>query len=125
MSFGFGEGRRVEHNGVILLSGSRIVLHQVKGVGFHPLDLIFVADGIQFFVVLGYLQRFAGNIDGSNPLAGARQMKSKAALVGADIKGFATGVARSRSIVFALVKKGASLLSAQGVVMKLHAIHGK
>ncbi len=38
IALGFGEGWRIENDGFIALSGSGVVLEQVEGVGFDPLD---------------------------------------------------------------------------------------
>ena len=51
VAFRFGEGGRVENDGVVLVAGGGVVLEQVEGVGFDPFDfrlgrLAAVEDGV-------------------------------------------------------------------------------
>ena len=40
VALGFGEGGRVEDDGVVAAVGGRVVLEQIKGVGLDPLDFV-------------------------------------------------------------------------------------
>ena len=47
-----GKSRRVEDDGVVLAAGRRVVLKQVKGIGFDPVDLAAgVGVTIEFLVL--------------------------------------------------------------------------
>ena len=52
-------------------------------------------------------------------------MERESTLVGADIEGFAGGVARGGGVVLTLVEEGAGLLAAGGVEVKLKAIEAE
>src|ERR1022692_720957 len=42
IALGFGEGGRIENDGVIALAGGGVVLEEVEGVGFDPFDIRLV-----------------------------------------------------------------------------------
>ena len=57
-SLGLSEGRRVEHDGVVLLTCRRVILQQVEGVGLDPFDLAAgVLITVESFVLLGHFKR--------------------------------------------------------------------
>ena len=59
IAFGFGEGGRIEHDGVVRVVGGGVVLKQVEGVGFDPFDLSI----IQGRILVGDFQRGTRAVD--------------------------------------------------------------
>src|SRR5208283_2938746 len=125
-AFGFGEGGRVEDDGVVLASGGSVVLEQVEGVGLDPFDLAAaVLSQVELLIPLGDFQRGTRRVNRGHALAHARQVQREAALVGEAIERLTMAIAGGSSVVFALVEEGASLLSGKSVEVKAHAVHGE
>jgi len=59
VALGFGEGGRVENDGVIALAGGGVVLEQIEGVGFDPFDFAPIERG----VLVGNFERRPGAVD--------------------------------------------------------------
>src|SRR3984957_11956373 len=74
VALGFGKGGRVENDGVVALAGGGIVLEQVEGAGFHPLDVQLIESG----VTIGDLESRARAVDSGDMATGPPQMKGKA-----------------------------------------------
>jgi len=80
-----GKCRRVEDDGVELFSGVGPVAQDLKCVALNPVDLGLNLIAVGFEVALCDFQRGPGSIDAGDPLADARKVESKSALVGADV----------------------------------------
>src|SRR5882762_5156524 len=105
------EGRRIEHHYVVALAGSCIVLEQVEGVSFDPLDVLLVQRGI----LIGDFERRPRAVNTGDMRAARSQMKGKTSLVAENIEGFAMCILSGRGIVLPLIEEGSSLLAFERV----------
>src|SRR5208283_4538371 len=125
-ALGFGEGGRVEDDGVVLASGGGIVLEQVEGVGLDPFDLASaVLSPVELLVPLGDLQRGTRRVNRGHAVAHSREVQCEASLISEAIERPTLAIAGSGSVVLALVEEGSSLLSGESVEVKTHAAHGE
>ena len=46
VALGFGEGGRVEHNRIVVVTCGGVILEQVEGVGLNPLDFAMIEGGV-------------------------------------------------------------------------------
>src|SRR5580700_222962 len=130
VALGFGESRRVENDGVVAAVGGGVVVEQVEGVGFDPLDFRIIPvpwrqiAAIERGVLVGDFERGAGTIDGGDAAAARGEVESKTSLIAEDVEGVAVGIGGRCGVVLALVEEGSGLLAGEGVVVELDAVHG-
>jgi len=85
-AFGFGEGRRVEHDGVENQGFFLIEMAEVfEGIGFDPIDFGFEI-GVESEIGVGGFECGAAGVDASDAGAGLGEMQGEAAVVGADVE---------------------------------------
>ena len=122
----FGEGGRVEDDGVVAAVGGGVVLEQVEGVGLDPFDFFaFEAGLVEGGVLVGDFEGGAGAVDSGDLRAARGEVEGEASLIAEDVEGFAAGVVGGGGVVFALVEKGSGLLAFEGVVVELDLVHGE
>src|SRR5262249_27326094 len=92
---------------------------QVEGVCLDPFDLPSVETG----VLIGDFQRRARAVHAGDVRAFGREVKRESALIAEDVKALPMGIAGGGRVVLPLVEERASLLSGEGVELKLDAIH--
>src|SRR5208283_5358152 len=125
-ALGFGEGGRVEDDGVVLASGGGVVLEQVKGVRLDPFDLANAVLGtVELLVPLGDFQRRTRRVNRGHARAHSCEMQGEASLISEAIERLTVSIPGSGSVVFALIEESASLLSGESVEVKTHAVHGE
>src|SRR5579864_9210754 len=82
VALGFGEGGRVEDDGVVAMAGVGVVLEQVEGVGFDPLNLLSPQELlVRPSVLLGDLEGCTGTIDSGYLGALRGKIQSKGSLI--------------------------------------------
>ena len=126
VALGFGEGGRVENDGVVAAVGRGIVLEQVEGVGFDPFDFLIVEQPALSAAFWSATSRAGREL--SMPVTFEQQLaevEGEASLIAEDVEGFAVRVLGGGGVVFALVEEGTGLLAFERVVVKLHAVHGE
>lgn len=134
-AFGFGEGGRVEDDGVEALVGVVVAAEEIEGVGFDPIDLRTNGGGgeavaIKSEVLFGDFEGGAAAVDAGDAFADLRKMEGEAALVGADVESAGggsggLGVVGGGVVVEALVEEGAGFLAAVAVVVEAEAVEGE
>src|ERR1700678_2122124 len=128
IALGFGEGWRIENDGVVLLAGGGVVLEQIEGVGFNPFDFMNLGSvrlgGVEGGVLVGDFESGARAVDSGDMGAARGEMQRESALVAEDVERLAVGVVRGGEIVFALVEKGSGLLAGKRVEMEANSVHG-
>ncbi len=117
-ALGFGKSGRVEHHGVEGVARGAPVAQKIECVGLDPLHRGLDAVPVDLQVLFRHLERGPGGVNAGHPGTGSGQVQCKTALIGADIEGLATGVARRGGVVQALVEKRSRLLPGVGVVVK-------
>src|ERR1022692_4868879 len=126
VALGFGEGGRIENNGVVVLAGRGIVLEQIEGVGFDPFDFfVLELQVVERGILVGAFERGPGAVDSRDMRAARGQMESKTSLVAEDVKGFAVGVLGSGSVILTLVKERSGLLAFERIEVELDGVHGE
>jgi len=126
-ALGFGEGRRIEHDGVEFLAGVRPVAQDLEGVTGDPFDFGFHSGAVGFVIPLGDLEGGVRGIDAGYALADLGEVERKAALVTADIQGAAGGTellgpCAGSGVVVTLVEKCAGFLAGVGVELEAEAV---
>src|SRR5882672_683602 len=121
LALALGKGRGIQHDYAVALAGSCIVLEQVEGVSFDPLDVLLVQRGI----LVGDFERRPRAVNTGDMRAARSQMKGKTSLVAENIEGFAMCILRGRGIVLPLIEEGSSFLAFERVKVKLHTVHGE
>src|ERR1700678_1989942 len=103
IALGFGEGWRIENDGVVLLAGGGVVLEQIEGVGFNPFDFMNLGSvrlggmkigSVQSSVLVGDFERGTRTVDASDVGAARGEMQGESALVTEDVEGLAVGIVR-------------------------------
>ena len=126
VALGFGEGGRIENDGVVVAVGGGVVLEQVEGVGLDPFDLLAFETGlVEGGVLVGDFEGGAGAVDAGDLGAAWSEMEGESSLIAEDVEGFAAGVVGGGGIVFALVEEGSGLLAFEGVIVELELVHGE
>lgn len=129
-AFGFGEGRRIEDDGVEGFAGMRPVAQNLEGVGFDPVDFALDARVVGLEVAFRDFERSARGVNAGDLAADLGEVQSESALIAADIEGAGRScealrpVARG-GVIGALVEKGAGFLAGVGVVVKGEAVQVK
>jgi hypothetical protein len=124
-AFGFGKSRGIEHHRVKGVARGAPIAEKIKSVGLDPFHRGLDAVPVDLKILFRHLECGARGVDSSDVGTGPGQVQCEAALVSANIESLATGIARCRGIVQALVKKGARLLPGIGVVVKSQPIQVK
>jgi len=118
----FGKGRRVEDDGVVLATEGGVVLEQVEGVGFEPLNFVAVLTAVERFVLFGGLECGAGSVDAGDAVAVTSEMEGESALVAKGVDALSVGILGGSGVVLALVEEGPRLLAFKGVEVELDTV---
>src|SRR5580698_4457574 len=126
VALAFGEGGRIENDGIVAAFRGVVVLHQIKGVGLDPFNFFVRETGaVEGGILVCDLEGGPGAIDASDLRTVGGEVEREAALITKNVEGFAFGVVGGSVVVFALVEEGSGFLAFEGIVVKLDAVHGE
>ena len=124
-TLGFGKSGRVKHHRVEGVARGAPVAEKIECVGLDPLNRGLDTVPVDLQVFFRYLERRPGGVNARHPGTESGQVQGKTALIGADIEGLATSVARRGGVVQALVEKSSGLLPGVGVVVESQPVDVK
>ena len=124
-ALGLRKSGGIEHHRVKSSARSAPIAEKIECVGLDPFDRCLDPGTVNLKVLFRHLERRPGSINAGHVGTGSCQVQRETALVGADIQGFAMGIARCGRVVQALIKESSRLLSGVRVVVKSQPIEVK